>query len=67
MKKTSGNTELFLSADCFCKGVFVDFDDFDVKLSDNFFDITSKRPVRIIAYTEKDMKKLFENIKIKTV
>lgn len=61
----SENT-LIVTSDCFAKGVEIDFDNTDIRLSDNYFDITSKEGVTI----ETDgalTQELLAQLKVKTV
>lgn len=56
-----------ISSDVFAKGIYVDFDGYDCKLSDNFFDITDKTKHRIIAETTHTAAELRASAKILTV
>jgi beta-mannosidase len=56
-----------LKADAFAKGVYIDFDDFDLKLSDNFVNIVNENGVTITAETERTVEELKNSIRIKTV
>lgn len=60
-------TKIHFTADCFAKGVFIEFNNFDVILSDNCFDITDESGYTVTMdgiYSEEDIK---ENITVKTV
>jgi beta-mannosidase len=56
-----------LKADAFAKGVYIDFDDFDLKLSDNFVNIVNADGATVTAETERTAEELKNSIKIKTV
>ena len=56
-----------LKADAFAKGVYIDFDDFDLKLSDNFVNIVNADGVTVTAETDRTAEELKNSIKIKTV
>ena len=62
-----GGAVIELSSDVFTKGVFIDFDNCDPVLSDNFFDIVNKEKVRIDASTDVSAEELKKQIRIKTV
>ena len=58
-----------VGADCFVKGVEISFDDVDVALDKNYFDITGRAPVRIHLTTPRmtTIEKLRRVIKIRSV
>lgn len=59
--------EITVCANVFTKGVAIDFRDFDCVLSDNFFDITSAAPYRVVARTSRTAEDLRENVMVKSV
>ena len=64
----SGNkTVIDISSDTFAKGVYIDFDDIDCILSDNFFDLTDKKCYRVTVETEHTPHKLKKQMKIMSV
>ena len=65
-EQADGKTMAFVSADCYCKDVCLDFKKFDCQLSDNFFDLTDKEeyPIEIIA--DRSIKELEKNLQIMT-
>ena len=58
---------LHVTANQFAKGVFIDFADVDLVLSDNFFDLTSSEGRQICVKTDLSPEKLMEQIQIKSV
>ena len=62
-----GGVEIAVSSNVFTKGVYIDFQDFDCVLSDNFFSLTDSWPYRVTARTNRSARELKENILIKTV
>lgn len=67
IEKKGNVTYLSFSADVYTKRVFVDFEGFDLTLSDNFFDLTEKGEYTVYANTDKSAEELIKSIKIKTV
>ena len=67
IKDVDCGVELSVTSDCFAKGVFIDFDGFDVVLSDNFFDITSSSPYVVTATTEYTADELKNTMKVLSV
>ncbi|MBE6709032.1 MAG: glycoside hydrolase family 2 protein [Ruminococcaceae bacterium] len=67
MTDTSDGVEVRVSSDVFAKGIYLDFDDCDPVLSDNFFDLTSREEYVIIARTERSADELKELIKVMSV
>lgn len=59
--------EILITSDVFAKGVCLDFRDFDLILSDNYFSITSDQPYRVTVKTDRSIKELQENLMIKSV
>ena len=62
-----GKTVIDIKADTFAKGVYIDFDKFDLILSDNFFDLTNNKAYRITVQTELSPEELNDNLKIMSV
>ena len=60
-------TVIDISSDTFTKGVFIDFTDFDCKLSDNFFDITDKKCYQVTVETDHTPQELKKQMKIISV
>ena len=56
-----------ISSDVFAKGVFIDFDGYDLVLSDNFFDITDKKSCTVTAKTDIRAKELKDAVRVMTV
>ena len=65
-EEKNGKTVAFVSADCYCKDVYMDFKKFDCKLSDNFFDLTDQEEYPIEVKTDKPIKDLEKNLQIMT-
>ena len=59
--------EITLTANCFARYVEVDFEDADVVLSDNYVDITSGEPVKLVAKTKYNAKELTKQLKLQSV
>ena len=59
--------EISVASNVFCKGVFIDFDNCDPYLSQNFFDITSKEPYKLKIKTDMSQEEIYNSIKIKSV
>lgn len=55
---TDGVVHISVTADTFVQGLEIDFEDCDLVLSDNFFDITSSAPVTVTAETVMSPEKL---------
>ena len=64
---TDEGVAITVSSNVFTKGVFLDFEDFDCVLSDNFFNITNREPVRILARTQRSAAELQRSVIIKSV
>lgn len=64
---TPDGVEILVSSDVFAKGVFLDFQDLDCVLSDNFFSITSSEPYRVIARTRQSARALEQAARIKSI
>ena len=66
VKKAGDTAEFYLRADCYARGVEIDFSEVDLILSDNYFDITCMEPVCVTANTELDVNTLLEQIRIRS-
>lgn len=66
-EKKDGLTFACVSADAYCKDVYLDFKDFDCILSDNFFDITDKNEYILTLETDHTVQELEQNLQIMTV
>jgi len=66
-EKKQEKTYAHVSADCYCKDVYLDFKNFDCRLSDNFFDLTDKEEYTILVQTDRSVQELEENLQIMTV
>lgn len=64
---TQDGVEITVRSNVFAKGVAIDFRDFDCVLSDNFFDITSAEPYRVVARTNRAAEELRSNVTVKSV
>ena len=60
-------TVIDISSDTFAKGVYIDFDNIDCILSDNFFDLTDKECYRVMVETEHTPHELKKQMKIMSV
>ena len=67
LRDITDGVEIQLTSDVFAAGVYLDFRDFDLVLSDNFFPLTDGEPYRITAKTSRSARELEENLEIKTV
>ncbi|MBQ3529126.1 MAG: glycoside hydrolase family 2 protein [Oscillospiraceae bacterium] len=56
-----------IKADTFAKGVYIDFDNMDLILSDNYFDITNSDTYRVTASGEYNIQDLKDNLRIMSV
>ena len=66
-RDTENGVAIEISSDVFAKGVFIDFQDLDCVLSDNFFPLTDEKPYRIYARTDCTAEKLREKMTILSV
>ena len=67
MTEGDGEIAIELSSDTFAKGVYIDFENCDPKLSTNFFDIVNGEVYTVRAKTDIGAKELLKQIKIKSV
>ena len=67
ISRCENGTEIKLTSNGFAKGVYVDFDGCDPKLSDNFIDLVNKEPYIIKVETDVAAEELKKSISIKTV
>lgn len=63
----AGEIKIHISASSFAKAVEIDFDDLDVILSDNYFDITDSDGVTVTVRGKADAEKLKGSIRLKSV
>ena len=56
-----------LTADCFAKGVYLDFEGCDPELSANFFDLTDGTPYTVKASCQESAEELQNSLRIMTV
>lgn len=66
-EKNGDMTEIYITSGVFAKSVEIDFEDFDVVLSDNYFDIIGADGVKISAKTDKSVGELENALRIKSV
>lgn len=66
-RKCDNKVLLSFTSDIFAKSVYVDFDDADIILSDNCFDITDNAAYEIYAHTQMNPDELISKMNIKTV
>lgn len=66
-EKCQDGVVLFASADCFAKGVYVDFENADCVLSENFFDLTDGQEKKVYISTECTPEELLGQMRIKSV
>ena len=64
---TAEGVEISVQSDVFAKGVFLDFQEFDCVLSDNFFSITNGAPYLVTAKTQRTAAELARDLSIKSV
>ncbi len=65
--ENNGIITFTVTSDSFAKGVEIDFEDHDVILSDNYFDITNKNNYTITCKTDIPLKELTEDMTIRSV
>lgn len=62
-----GNKVAFsVSSDCYARGVELDFENIDIVLSDNYFDIVDREPVTVTAETDVNTETLLKELKLKS-
>ena len=66
-RDSSQGVVISVSANTFCKGVCIDFKDFDCILSDNYFLLTDGRPYEITARTNRSAEEVSRNLTILSV
>lgn len=66
-RNIEGGVEITVQSDVFANGVFLDFQDFDCVLSDNFFPLTDEKPYVLTVKTDRSARELEENLMIKTI
>ncbi len=67
VKSENGKTVIYLSADSFVHNLEISFEKLDTVLSDNFFSITDKKPVRIEALGDFSVEEIEKEIKITSI
>ena len=67
MKDADGGVLITLTADTFAKGVYLDFEDLDPELSDNFFDLTDAKPYTVKATCKESAEELRRTLQIMSV
>ena len=67
MEKCEDGVMLTASSDCFAKGVYVDFENADCALKENFFDLTDAGEKKICIATEYTPEELLGQMKIRSV
>ncbi len=67
MTDIGGGVSINISSDVFARGVYLDFEGCDPKLSDNFFDLTGKEGYTVTALTDKGADELINSIRIMSV
>lgn len=65
--QTDGEVLIEIASNVYAQGVFLDFDQFDCVLSDNFFPVIGRSPYRVIARTKRKAMELEENLRILSV
>lgn len=59
--------ELRVTSNVYAKGVFLEFDGFDLTLSDNFFDVANNNPYVVTAKTDRSAEEVEKAMKIMSV
>ncbi len=67
VKSENGKTIIYLSADSFIHNIEISFENIDTVLSDNFFSITDKKPVRIETLGHFSVEEIEKEIKITSI
>ena len=62
-KKIDGGVKLVFSADALSKNVQISFKNHDLILSDNYFDLSSNEPYKVLAYTNLSVQEILDDIK----
>ena len=65
--KADGGVAIDVTSDVLAKGVCIDFKNFDLVLSDNFFALTDGKPYRVMARTDRTPEEILENLTIQSV
>ena len=66
-QECEGGVSIDITADTLAKGVHLEFDECDPKLSTSFVDLTSTEPYRIIAKTDKSPAELSRQVRVMSV
>lgn len=64
---TQGGVYLTLSSVALAKNVYISFKNHDIELSDNYFDIASAQPIRVLAKTDLSPSELLKELSIISV
>ena len=67
MTDMADGVSINVSSDVFAKGVYLDFEGCDPKLSDNFFDITDKKSYTVFAKTDLSATQLKDRVRVMSV
>lgn len=67
VRDIDGGVEISVSSNVYAKGVFLEFDGFDLTLSDNFFDLVNEKPYVVTAKTERCAEEIKKALKIMSV
>ena len=67
VRDVDGGVELCVTSNVYAKGVFLEFDGFDLTLSDNFFDLTDSAPYVVTAKTDRSADEIKKAMKIMSV
>lgn len=67
MSDFADGVSIKVSSDVFAKGVYLDFEGCDPKLSDNFFDITDKESYTVFAKTDISAEELKNRVRVMSV
>ena len=67
VRECEGGACLSISSDVFAKNVEISFKNYDIVLSDNYFDLTDNKEYRVVAKTSLSANEILNNIKIVSV
>ena len=66
-KECKDGVEILISSDVFAKNNEISFKNYDIVLSDNYFDLTDNKEYRVVAKTSLSANEILNNIKIVSV
>lgn len=66
-KECDGGVMISLSSDVLAKNVEISFENYDIVLSENYFDLTDEKPFKVTAKTNLGADEILRNIKIMSV